>query len=956
MHDILLHKVSIEFDFDSIKTYEYSKNIISNTISDDLKYAFNSIAESSRIDKKKNFLINQIIIELPSFNINELHLIRDYFKYALNSYFTDLIIEDKLKNVERTFYDFVLEYNLNNSVPKWYKKISKPNFLAENKLILNEKQKLDLINIFTKDYNFFKKISSYFSHEFFLKIIENISDLKNFRFNDIFKVEKFFFQIFQKSYDNNQELHLTFKALKKSFKLYEDNLKGKDYQLQDLFLFNELSDDIFFNKHQKIGKFFRNYFHEKNNKIEIIKKSSDEFVFNSDLSKLLFLLNKKSRYRITVDDFKFKIFNEISFFKKILLTIKNDDEAHYLLSNISLQEIFNNIFFKILKELEIDYLAIENTFISNNSLFSVTNFSNLKIKSLLRYRLIKILSNSVNFNKLDFFQDVITEFLKDEKVFDKQVFKKFNSDVLDHDYHQVIKSLITPYPFENISLKTAEIIYNINSLELKLKNKSNQNLINKKLDNDSDLLKSIEYLLKSNDSLAVFRLVEIFKENNVFFKKFVESNKDKIIHLIAFLSNNNSLFPQKKNLKLISSAEILKFLYSFKNNKSVKIIDYDSKLDKNQFFSDFNKLSYYIEFGSLPYTYSKLKINQLLKIFLDYILSDKLIVKKYLYNWSKFDHKLNRFLSVVFNDKDSNVDLDMVYKNILNVLNFQLFKTIRFVYDALMKYNLLSDHSKIFANYRNTLHQLLKKWPEYKFIIQNPLEFIVFAIKDEFVDKNKLININVNTLKNDFSNEKEKELFVNLISIIKEQIIDEKFKIFSDKDLSKKQDLLDGIVISNSGLVLFWPFLKTLFQKMNLLDKENNQFINDICMTKAILSTDYIVNGNTSSEKDFILNKILCGIEIDWNLEVDVKLNELEINICDEAMNAVINHWKKVKSHQTLRDWFLNREGIIRFSDETYTLDVQKKPYDVFLKNIKWGFSNIKYSLMNNRLVVNWEY
>ena len=117
MHDILLHKVSIEFDFDSIKTYEYSKNIISNTISDDLKYAFNSIAESSRIDKKKNFLINQIIIELPSFNINELHLIRDYFKYALNSYFTDLIIEDKLKNVERTFYDFVLEYNLNNSVP-----------------------------------------------------------------------------------------------------------------------------------------------------------------------------------------------------------------------------------------------------------------------------------------------------------------------------------------------------------------------------------------------------------------------------------------------------------------------------------------------------------------------------------------------------------------------------------------------------------------------------------------------------------------------------------------------------------------------------------------------------------------------------------------------------------------------------------------------------------------------
>ena len=53
MHDILLHKVSFEFDFDSIKTYQYSKNIISNTIRDDLKYALNSVAESSKIDKKK---------------------------------------------------------------------------------------------------------------------------------------------------------------------------------------------------------------------------------------------------------------------------------------------------------------------------------------------------------------------------------------------------------------------------------------------------------------------------------------------------------------------------------------------------------------------------------------------------------------------------------------------------------------------------------------------------------------------------------------------------------------------------------------------------------------------------------------------------------------------------------------------------------------------------------------
>ena len=68
------------------------------------------------------------------------------------------------------------------------------------------------------------------------------------------------------------------------------------------------------------------------------------------------------------------------------------------------------------------------------------------------------------------------------------------------------------------------------------------------------------------------------------------------------------------------------------------------------------------------------------------------------------------------------------------------------------------------------------------------------------------------------------------------------------------------ITISNSGIVLVGPYLKTLFNHLGLLDE--NEFKNLESQKKAILLLNYIVSGNKEIklEDELALFKILCNL------------------------------------------------------------------------------------------------
>ena len=87
----------------------------------------------------------------------------------------------------------------------------------------------------------------------------------------------------------------------------------------------------------------------------------------------------------------------------------------------------------------------------------------------------------------------------------------------------------------------------------------------------------------------------------------------------------------------------------------------------------------------------------------------------------------------------------------------------------------------------------------------------------------------------------------------KDEIIDDQTKKHNWLKLSDG----DRIYIMNAGLVMFWPFLTTLFKKLNYVEK--GAFIDEEQAYKAIYLLQYLTDQNLDApEHLLVLNKILC--------------------------------------------------------------------------------------------------
>lgn len=177
--------------------------------------------------------------------------------------------------------------------------------------------------------------------------------------------------------------------------------------------------------------------------------------------------------------------------------------------------------------------------------------------------------------------------------------------------------------------------------------------------------------------------------------------------------------------------------------------------------------------------------------------------------------------------------------------------------------------------------------------------------------------------------------------------------------VKKEADLGNIHYIKNAGLVLLHPFIKALFEQLNLCDtdghwkKQNNQH-------KAILLTQYLITGKEKiQESDLILNKILCGFSIDEVVNVKLKITTKEKEKCKSLLEAVNEHWKAMNksSIEALQETFLQREAKLELTSKNeYNLWVDEKGYDILLEQLPWGIGMIETPWMENYLICNWNY
>lgn len=175
--------------------------------------------------------------------------------------------------------------------------------------------------------------------------------------------------------------------------------------------------------------------------------------------------------------------------------------------------------------------------------------------------------------------------------------------------------------------------------------------------------------------------------------------------------------------------------------------------------------------------------------------------------------------------------------------------------------------------------------------------------------------------------------------------------------VTKENEIDTCTYITNGGLVLLHPFLKSLFEQLNLCDQEGN-WITKVSQHKAILLTQYLVDGTTRiHESDLALNKILCGFSVSEIVNVKLKITKSEKQKGIRLLEAVKAHWKVMNSSsiEALQQTFLKREAKLDLVKENgYELWIEEKGVDILLEQLPWGIGMIQTLWMENYLNCHW--
>ena len=163
--------------------------------------------------------------------------------------------------------------------------------------------------------------------------------------------------------------------------------------------------------------------------------------------------------------------------------------------------------------------------------------------------------------------------------------------------------------------------------------------------------------------------------------------------------------------------------------------------------------------------------------------------------------------------------------------------------------------------------------------------------------------------------------------------------------------------IGNAGAILLWPFLGRYFQNLGLMEK--NAFPGEPERSRAVYLVQYLATGNIEvPENELLLNKILCGAQPEQALEPVAPITEAEELLSKEMLQAVIANWPKLRntSIEGLRQSFLAREGRLlrRDSDDSWSLTVSTRGYDVLLDSLPWRLSTVRQPWMQTVLHVKW--
>lgn len=164
--------------------------------------------------------------------------------------------------------------------------------------------------------------------------------------------------------------------------------------------------------------------------------------------------------------------------------------------------------------------------------------------------------------------------------------------------------------------------------------------------------------------------------------------------------------------------------------------------------------------------------------------------------------------------------------------------------------------------------------------------------------------------------------------------------------------MLEGIYISNAGMVLLAPFLQEYLRACGIVENED---LTD--KSSAVHFLQYLIAGEKiSPEYELTLNKLLCNLPLDAPVSLAIAIPEVVQEQAENLLNAAIRYWDALKntSIEGLRESFLQRPGKLIKREEDWLLQVEQRGYDMLLEHLPWTYSIVHLPWMPQPIWVEW--
>lgn len=167
----------------------------------------------------------------------------------------------------------------------------------------------------------------------------------------------------------------------------------------------------------------------------------------------------------------------------------------------------------------------------------------------------------------------------------------------------------------------------------------------------------------------------------------------------------------------------------------------------------------------------------------------------------------------------------------------------------------------------------------------------------------------------------------------------------------------EGVLVTNAGVVIGAGYFTRLFAMLKFTS--DRAFVDENSVQKAIKLLHYFCTGHTEcSEFELVLNKLLCGVDLDHPIEYTTENSKEEIKMAESLLGAIITNWSVMKNTSPMgfRQSFLVRSGMLYKNEDGWLLCVEKRAFDMLMGTLPWGFSIVKFPWMKKVLRVEWKW